>query len=46
MTIDFNVATIAGQVRSGSLSAVAVAQEALRRIKVSAGLLAVTRFVM
>ena len=43
MTIDFNVATIAGQVRSGSLSAVAVAQEALRRIKVSAGLLAVTR---
>ena len=43
MTIDFNVATIAGHVRSGSLSAVAVAQEALRRINASDSLLAVTR---
>lgn len=43
MTIDFNAATIAGHVRSGSLSAVAVAQEALRRINASDSLLAVTR---
>lgn len=43
MTIDFNAATIAGHVRSGSLSAVAIAQEALRRINASDSLLAVTR---
>lgn len=43
MTIDFNAATIAEQVRSGALSAIAVAQEALRRIKASDSLLAVTR---
>jgi len=43
MTLDFDAATLAAQVRSGTITAVAVAQESLRRIKASDSLLAVTR---
>jgi aspartyl-tRNA(Asn)/glutamyl-tRNA(Gln) amidotransferase subunit A len=43
MMVDFDARAIAAAVRSGTVSATAVAQEALRRIRASADLLAVTR---